>query len=93
MKTEHLMSPAAEVLDESETDDLIPSISYEVMSYGSDMDVEGIVRRLRNGEIFVPLFQRDYVWNQSEASRFIESLLLGLPVPGVFLRPTQIPIS
>lgn len=78
------MSPAAEVLDESETDDLIPSISYEVMSYGSDMDVEGIVRRLRNGEIFVPLFQRDYVWNQSEASRFIESLLLGLPVPGVF---------
>ena len=30
-------------------------------------------------------FQRDFVWNKAQADRFIESLLLGLPVPGIFL--------
>lgn len=30
-------------------------------------------------------FQRDFVWSKAQADRFIESLLLGLPVPGVFL--------
>lgn len=36
-------------------------------------------------KIFVPPFQRKYVWTQIQASRFIESRILGLPVPGVFL--------
>src|SRR5712692_1062807 len=30
-------------------------------------------------------FQREYVWPRTKADRFIESLLLGLPVPGIFL--------
>lgn len=30
-------------------------------------------------------FQREYVWPRPKADRFIESLLLGLPVPGIFL--------
>lgn len=32
-----------------------------------------------------PSFQRHYVWDKQRASRFIESLLLGLPVPPIFL--------
>ena len=72
------------VEDNAEKDDLVPPISYDVTSYGTDLDVEGIVRRIKRGDILIPPFQRDYVWKQPEASRFIESLLLGLPVPGVF---------
>src|SRR5690606_38523425 len=33
----------------------------------------------------IPPFQRNYVWDVVKASRLIESFLLGLPVPGVFL--------
>lgn len=73
------------VEDETEKDDVVPFVSYDVTSYGSDPDVEGLVRRIKKEEIFIPPFQRDYVWRQPEASRFIESLLLGLPVPGIFL--------
>ncbi|WP_420406144.1 DUF262 domain-containing protein [Nisaea sp.] len=62
-----------------------PIVSYDVSSFGSDPEVEGIVSRLRRGSIKIPEFQRDYVWRLPEASRFIESLLLGLPVPGIFL--------
>lgn len=76
---------ASNVLDEAEKDEVTPAIRYDITSYGSDPDVEGLVRRLRKNDILIPPFQRDYVWHLSEASRFIESLLLGLPVPGIFL--------
>lgn len=58
---------------------------YEITSYGTDFDVEGLVRRINREDIYVPPFQRRFVWSQRQASRFVESLLLGLPVPGVFL--------
>ncbi|MCI0487008.1 MAG: DUF262 domain-containing protein [Blastocatellia bacterium] len=74
-----------EVLDEASQDDTVVPERYDISSYGADYDVDGLVRRLDRGDIFIPSFQRDYVWKIQEASRFIESLLLGLPVPGVFL--------
>lgn len=74
-----------EVEDEpTQEEEVVPSVSYDVTSYGSDPEIEGLVRRIQRGDIIIPSFQRDYVWRQPEASKFIESLLLGLPVPGVF---------
>lgn len=62
---------------------------YSITSYGIDHDVEGIVRRLKRDDIEIPGFQRGFVWNQKRSSLFIESLLLGLPVPGIFLYREQ----
>ena len=56
-----------------------------VTSYGVDLSVEELVARMERKAIFVPASQRNFVWNVSQASRFVESLLLGLAVPGVFL--------
>ncbi|MDZ7705481.1 MAG: DUF262 domain-containing protein [Trueperaceae bacterium] len=67
-------------LHENET---IP-FQYSITSYGADYPVDSIVKRLRDKAILIPEFQRKYVWSIKDASRFIESLLLGLPVPGVF---------
>ncbi|MBI5870240.1 MAG: DUF262 domain-containing protein [Actinobacteria bacterium] len=75
--------------DEADKDETVPNVSYDVTSYGSDPEVDGLVRKLERGDVFIPPFQRDYVWRQPEASRFIESLLLGLPVPGIFLATEQ----
>lgn len=61
------------------------ALTYSITSYGADYPVDGLVKRIRDGSIFIPAFQRGYVWHLKEASRFIESLLLGLPVPGIFL--------
>lgn len=71
-----------EVLEES--DEAIP-VKYSITSYGVDYPVDGLVSRVVGGDIIVPKFQRGYVWSLREASRFIESLLLGLPVPSIFL--------
>jgi hypothetical protein len=73
------------VIDDAARDTVVVSQRYDITSFGADYDAEGLYRRLERDEIFVPEFQRDYVWKLAEASRFIESLLLGLPVPGIFL--------
>ena len=75
----------ANVIDESINDITVIPEHYDITSFGADFDVEGLVKRMRRGDIFVPDFQRGYVWPQPMASRLIESLLLGLPVPGIFL--------
>jgi len=69
---------------QDEINEVLPS-NYQITSYGTDPDVDGLVRRLKEGDIFIPPFQRNYVWSFTQASRFIESLLRGLPVPGIFL--------
>ena len=66
-------------------EELSQSFRYGITSYGADMLVDGLVKRLEQGIIFLPKFQRKFVWTYTQASRFIESLLLGLPVPGIFL--------
>jgi len=53
--------------------------------YGADFPVDLLVRRMEDGDFIVPGFQREYVWNHEEASRFIESLIIGLPTPALFL--------
>lgn len=85
------------VLDLDEAKEVIP-YTYEMTAYGADYPVDALVNRLRSGDIRIPTFrwqdpdeegrvgfQRDYVWSKPQADKFIESLLLGLPVPGIFL--------
>jgi Protein of unknown function DUF262 len=58
---------------------------FEINSYGADYTVDTLVKRMRDDAFKVPEFQRQYVWTLKHASKFIESLLMGLPVPGIFL--------
>jgi hypothetical protein len=82
---------------ETETEDGYPSdelseslpLKYKITSYGADYPVDGLVKRIISGDIKIPEFQRGYVWSLTKASSFVESLLLGLPVPGIFLSKEQ----
>lgn len=82
---QELKDEIANVFDGADDDESEIQEQYSVTSYGADFDVDGLVRRIIKGDIFIPPFQREFVWNMNDASRFIESLLLGLPVPGIFL--------
>jgi hypothetical protein len=87
-----------EVVDDlDEAVEVIP-FTYTITSYGADYPVDGLIKRIAAKDIIVPVFgrqptagspiigfQREYVWPRPKADRFIESLLLGLPVPGIFL--------
>jgi hypothetical protein len=58
---------------------------FSITSYGADYTVDSLVKRMDAEAFRVPEFQRRFVWSQRHASKFIESLLMGLPVPGIFL--------
>lgn len=70
---------------ESEDDENDGGIRFSITSYGADYPVDALVKRLNSGAIEIPKFQRGFVWTMPQSARFIESLLLGLPVPAVFL--------
>jgi len=63
----------------------IADLRYNLNYYGADYPVDSLVKRMESEEFIFPNFQRQYVWKLEEASKFIESLLLGLPVPSIFL--------
>lgn len=42
-----------------------------------------------NNELFVPDYQREFVWDEERQSKLIESIILGLPIPLIFLTENQ----
>lgn len=50
-----------------------------------DFSIATLVNHLKDGSIFVPTFQRNYVWNRGQASRLIESLIIQCPIPVIYL--------
>lgn len=60
-------------------------VIYQINTFGADYTVDGLVKRFDRGDIFRPEFQRNFVWTLPQASKFVESILLGLPIPSVFL--------
>lgn len=72
----------AEGADEEISDE---DVIYQINTFGADYTVDGLVKRFERGDIFRPEFQRNFVWTLPQASKFIESILLGLPIPSVFL--------
>lgn len=73
------------VEDEAENDTSAAPAKHNITAYGADLSVENLCRMQETGEIIVPSFQRIFVWSLEQSSRFIESLLLDWPVPGIFL--------
>lgn len=72
-------------MDSEFTEQESESYRLNVDYYGADFPVDLLVRRMEQGDFIIPGFQREYVWKEAEASRFIESLLIGLPTPSLFL--------
>ena len=74
--------PRTEELPEQEP---AQSLRYEIMNYPADTTLEGYADMWGKGELAVPDFQRQFIWDRVKSSKLIESFLLGLPVPGIFL--------
>lgn len=62
---------------------------FKISSWGADLSFRELISRYEDNELSKPELQRKYVWDKTEASRFIDSLLLGLPVPSIFLAKTS----
>ena len=60
------------------------TVEYDITTSPRDLTPANIVDMIDSGIIEIPLFQRNYVWDIKKASKLVESLILGLPVPELF---------
>lgn len=70
---------------ELEHEDLFPTENFKLTTTPNDFNISTIISFLDAGVFKIPNFQRNYVWDITKASRIIESLLIGLPIPQMFL--------
>lgn len=71
--------------DEDVQDQDISFTEYEISASPNDFNVRTLFDFIDSGIVRVPGFQRSYVWDIKRASKLIESLLIGIPVPQIFL--------
>lgn len=69
---------------EGEEEEASSYVKYDIATYPSDLTLGVIHDMVKDKEITIPKFQRNFVWNIKQSSLLIESFLLGLPVPQVF---------
>lgn len=62
----------------------IQSFSKKIDFYISEYTVEILANKVRQNEYTVPKYQREFVWDEPRKSKFIESLIMGLPIPFIF---------
>lgn len=80
IKAEPVISDAQKAAAEAE----IIEQSKRIDFYMTEYSVEILAKKVRDGEFQVPPYQREFTWEDERKSRFIESLLMGLPIPFLF---------
>lgn len=68
-----------------EESDEVPFVEFDISVSPSDPTLELLAAQVDRKDIVIPFYQRRYVWSIEQASKLIESFLMGLPVPQVFL--------
>ena len=63
------------------------SVKYDIREFTVEYYADKYNKGVENdsNELFVPDYQREFIWTDPQQSRFIESLILGLPVPLIFV--------
>lgn len=74
------------ILVDQQIEELQKITDYEIKEWPIGVLVEKFTsgRDTDESEIFIPDYQRDMVWTPKQQSRFIESILIKLPVPFIF---------
>jgi uncharacterized protein with ParB-like and HNH nuclease domain len=71
--------------DYAEGDDEAQVDEYDITASPNDFNVLTLFSFIESGAVKIPGFQRNYVWDRVRASKLIESLIIGIPVPQLFL--------
>ena len=67
------------------------SVDYDTREFTIEIVVDKYLKNFEknDNEIFVPDYQREFTWDEQRQSKFIESIVLGLPVPLIFLAENE----
>ena len=71
--------------DEQEENNETVFSEYDLTSSPNDFNIKTLFDFISSGIVKIPGFQRNYVWDIKRASKLIESIILGIPIPQIFL--------
>ena len=58
--------------------------SKRIEFYLTEYSVELLAGKMQSGDFVIPKYQREFTWEPERKSRFIESVVMGLPIPFLF---------
>lgn len=58
---------------------------YDISASPNDFNIKTLFDFIGSGIVKIPGFQRNYVWDIKRASKLIESIVIGIPIPQIFL--------
>jgi len=86
MVANKVIDEARKLAAEKQIKELRKEVDYDTRDYAIDF----LVKQYREDEFYIPdEYQRQYIWEVSDKNRFIESILLGLPIPFMFFSDTD----
>lgn len=71
--------------DDGESADQFEIKEYDITASPNDFNILTLHSFMESGAVKIPGFQRNFVWDLKRASKLIESVIIGLPVPQIFL--------
>lgn len=71
--------------DVESAEEQIRTLQKEVKYDIRDFTIDYLVKSFRDDLFFVPEYQREFIWPLTHKSKFIESVILGLPIPMLFV--------
>lgn len=66
-------------------------VDFDIKEFTIELITTKYINGLETDEndIFIPSYQRNFVWDDDRQSKFIESIVLGLPIPYIFSADTD----
>ena len=62
----------------------------KLVTQSSEPTIEGLYNSYKRGRLILqPDFQRDFVWDSKRASKLVESVLIGAPIPIIYLSESK----
>ncbi len=76
--------------EKRKAEEQIRNLRKEIEYNTRDYTIDFLIQKFRDSEFYIPdEYQRQYIWNSEDKNRFIESILLGLPIPLMFFSDTE----
>lgn len=67
----------------------IRELQKEINFDTKDYPIEVLVDNFKENEFYIPTYQRQFIWDEKKKCRFVESVLLGLPIPFMFFSDNE----
>ena len=77
-------------IENEEPEELQPIKDRKLLTNKSDRSIPDLLAMIDGSKLNLqPDYQRNFVWKNKQQSKFIESLILGIPVPTIFINENE----